>query len=271
MGRRSQLGLLAIVFGTLVFFIFNLTAAALSANFSRSYNSDGTIPIGSIVSLDSERQNYVQPANTNNGLKLIGVIVNANDSLIAADVTPGKVQVATSGNASTLVSTLNGDIHIGDQIGVSTLSGVGMKAQAGSRVIGLAQTAFDSHTEGAKAQKVTDSSGKTVNAYIGYVKVGVAVSTKNTEDANVNSLQKALQSFTGHIVSMPRIIISILITLVAFIVLITLTYTSIYSSIISVGRNPLAKYAVFRTLRSILAMTLLTTILASVAVYMLLK
>ncbi len=82
----------------------------------------------------------------------------ANDSLLAVDETDGGVQVATSGNAKALVSTVNGDIAVGDQIGVSPFNGVGMKAAPGSRVIGLAQTAFKTGAKGASNQEVTDKS-----------------------------------------------------------------------------------------------------------------
>lgn len=270
-GRHSRL--LAVGLGIALLLLGLAPAAALSANISHSYHATGAIANGSIVSLDPHRPGYVRPANTGSGSRLIGVVVASNDSLIAVGTTPGKIQVATSGNANTFVSTLNGDIHVGDQIGVSPLNGIGMKALPGSRIIGLAQTAFSSNTAAATSQKIKDKNGRPATVYLGYVQASIAIGTSgNTANGVVlNNLQKAVQSLTGHTVSTPRITISITVVAIALIALITLTYASIYSSIISVGRNPLAKYAVFRTLGAVLGMALLTTLVAGVTVFLLLK
>jgi hypothetical protein len=248
-------------------------AGASSANISRSYKGSGSIVNGSIVSLDPQRSDYVQAANTNNGARLLGVAVASNDSLLAVDATAGNIQVATSGNASVLVSDVGGKINVGDQIGVSPFNGVGMKATAGSRVIGLAQTGFDKNTGQASLQSVTDKDGKSNQIAVGFARVTIAIGN-NANDAqyeNLNGLQRFARSVTGHTVSTTRVVISLVVVVVSLLALITLVYASIYSSIISIGRNPLAKYAVFRTLGSVLGMAALTTLVASVTVYLLLR
>lgn len=247
-------------------------AGASSANISHSYHGTGGLHNGSMVSLDPARSDYVEPANLNNSSKLLGVAVDGNDSLIAVDPSPGLVQVATSGNASVLVSTLNGDINVGDAVAVSPFDGVGMKAVAGSRTVGLAQTSFNGSTSGAVTEQVKQKNGKTGSIRVGYVKVNIAIGTNaGLQTDNLTSLQKFAKNITGHVVSTSRIIISLAVTVVAMLALVTLIYASIYGSIVSVGRNPLAKYAVFRTLGSVLAMALLTTVIAAVIVYFLLR
>lgn len=248
-------------------------AGASSANISHSYQSAAKITNGSLVSLDPKKTNYVQLANTTNSSRLIGVAVASNDSLIAVDVTPGTIQVATSGNANTFVSNLNGDIKVGDQISVSPLNGIGMKAAPGSQVLGLAQTAFNKNTDGATSRKITDKQGRSSSVQVGYVRASIAIGANNSSGNGVvlNNLQKVVQSVTGHTVPTGRITISIAVVIVAVLALITLTYASIYGSIISVGRNPLAKYAVFRTLGSVLGMALLTTLIAGITVFLLLR
>jgi hypothetical protein len=247
-------------------------AGASSANISHSYGANGTIKNGSIVSLDPNRSSYVVPANVDNGSQLLGVAVADNDSLIAVDATPSTVQVATSGIASTLVSTLNGDIKVGDQVAVSPFNGVGMKAEPGSRVIGLAQTAFNSGTDGATAETVKTKDGRSQGVKVGYLRVNIAIGTNaNVLTDNLNSLQKVVQSVTGHTVPTARIIISMAVAIIAMLALITLVYASIYGSIVSIGRNPLAKYAVFRTLGSVLGLALLTAVIASLTIFFLLR
>lgn len=242
---------------------------ASSANISHSYAADGNIPNGSLVSLDAQRSNYVQASNSSNGQRLLGVAVASNDSLLAVDATQGDVQVATSGTASVLVSNVDGDIGVGDQIAVSPFNGVGMKAEAGDYIIGLAQTPFSNSTAGASSQTVTDRSGHQQTVQVGEIRVAIAVGTASNAN-QLNALQRLGKSLTGHVVSTPRIIISLLVAVVAIIALITLIYASIYGTIISIGRNPLAKFAVFRSLSSVLAMVVATAIIAALTIFLLL-
>jgi hypothetical protein len=249
-------------------------AGASSANISHSYHSTSSIPNGSIVSLDPSRTDYVQLSNIDNGNRLLGIAVAKDDSLLAVDPADGAVQVATSGNATVLVSTLNGAIGVGDQIAVSPFNGIGMKASSGSRVIGLAQTAFNSSSAGATSQQITDKTGKTAAVQVGYTRVTIGIGTNNTAangNEKLNGLQKLARSLTGHTVSTPRVIVSLVVATVALIALITLIYASIYGSIISIGRNPLAKYAVFRTLGSVLGMAALTAVIAGLTIFFLLR
>jgi len=254
--------------------VFSLApVAASSANISHSYHSLGSIPNGSLVSLDASRSDYVQLGDTGNGSRLLGVAVAKDDSLLAVDPADDRVQVATTGNATALVSDLNGDIKVGDQISVSPFSGVGMKASPGLYVIGLAQTPFSKSSQSVQEQTVTDKQGHSSRIEIGYVKVNVAVGRGiNGSGAQIlNGLQRLGQSLTGKVISTPRLVISLVVTFVATLSLITLMYASIYGSIISIGRNPLAKYAVFRTLGSVLGLAVLTAAVAGLTLVLLLR
>ena len=225
------------------------------------------------MSLDPARSDYVEPANTSNGSRLVGITVADNDSLLAVDPGSGTVQVATSGNVNTLVSNLNGEIHVGDQVAVSPFNGLGMKAEPGSHIIGLAQTELTNSSEGLTTQQVTDKDGKTSTVRIGFVRLTISVGT-DTQTATgqkLNSLQKLGKSLTGHAVSTVRIVIALAVALVALTALITLIYASIYGSIISVGRNPLAKFAIFRTLGSVMAMAVLTALSSGATIFFLLR
>ena len=269
--RQTRLLLLGVV-GAL--FVLGLTpAGASSANISHSYKSTEKLDIGSMVSIDPSKTDYVQAADTSNGVRLLGVSVGKNDSLLAVDETDGATQVATSGSAKTLVSTLNGPIVVGDQIGVSPFKGIGMKALPESRVIGLAQSSFSSTSPGATSQEVTDKSGKKSTVQVGYVSVSIAPGVNNTGNGldKLTALQRFGRSLTGHTVSTLRVVISLTIALVALASLITLIYASIYGGIISIGRNPLAKYAVFRTIGAVLGMVAVTAGIAGTIIFLLLR
>jgi len=273
MRRSGSFRLLLVSMPVALFAFTSASASAASANLSHSYHALGSIPNGSLVSLDSQQPNYVEMANTYNSVGLIGVSVPVNDSLLAVDqsTNPGDVQVATAGSASILVSTLNGDVHVGDQIGVSPFNGVGIEALPDSRVIGLAETAFTAQTAGATSEQVTDKSGKASTITVGYAEVSIAIGSNATgAGVNINALQRVAKNLTGHVVSTFRIIIGLSVAVIASLALITLIYASIYGSIISIGRNPLAKYAVFRTLGSVLGLALLTAVIAGLTIFLLL-
>lgn len=250
-----------------------ITASAASANISRSYYGPTGVPNGSLVSLDTDKQDYVVPANTTNASKLLGVTLATADSLLAVNGDSTKIQVATSGTVSVLVSTVNGDVKVGDQISVSPFSGVGMKAALGSHTIGLAQTALDSNTTGMNTQEVVDKSGKTTKISVGLVRVGIAVGIQSSTNGGnqPNSLQKLGKSLTGHTISTPRIVAALLIAIVSTVALITLIYASIFGSIISIGRNPLAKNAVFRSLAWVVGMSALIAVVAAALIIFLLN
>jgi hypothetical protein len=279
-GFRTRLGITgAIVLlaaaGALLVALGQPRVAAASANISHAYQTKQTIRPGALVSLDPGEQDFVVLADSGNGDQLLGVAVSDGGSLIAvnAATASGSVQIATSGSATALVSTLNGDIKVGDQVAVSPFSGVGMKALPGSRVIGLAQTPFNAGTEGATTERIKDKSGRTESVKVGYVQVNIAIGTNATvlSEAKLNPLQRAVKSLTGRTVSPLRVALSLAVAVIAVLALVTLIYAAIYGSIVSIGRNPLAKYAVFRTLGSVLGLALLTAVISGVTIFFLLK
>lgn len=274
--RNIQLRDLKLVSAGLVVTLLLLSlspASASSANISHSYYSENNIQNGSLVSLNSLHSNYVEPSNSSNGEQLLGVAVASNDSLLAVDPTQGEVQVATSGTANTLVSNINGSITVGDQISVSPLDGLGMKASPGEYVIGLAQTQFNASTPGAVTESIQDKAGKSTQIQVGYVRLGIAIGADATSGSEnkLSGLQAITENLTGHVVSTARIVVSLIIAIVSFVALVTLIYASIYGGILSIGRNPLAKSAVFRSMGSVFGMVILIAAVASVTIVFLLK
>lgn len=247
--------------------------AASSANISHSYQSSTAFANGSLVSLDSAQDNRILAANTSTSNRLVGVVVGANDSLIAIDSETNLIQVATSGEANVLVSDVNGPVKSGDQIAVSPFSGIGMKSQPGARLIGLAQSSLTSANSGAVSKDVTDKDGKKQTLKVGFVRVSIAIGTAPIAgtETQQNALQKAAKMLTGHNVSTVRILISSFVAVVAIIALVTLIYTSVYGTLISIGRNPLAKASIFRALFSIIGLIVLTAAVALVTIYLIIR
>jgi len=271
MGKARYLKLLLTGVAVTLAVLGMAPASASSANISHPYHASGSIPDGSIVSIDPRHSDYIQLANINNGSRLLGVAVASNDSLIAVDVGSGTIQVATSGMATVLVSTLNGTINVGDQVAVSPFNGIGMKAMPGSRVIGLAQTSFNSSPSGlTTTQQVKDKNGNTTSLKLGYVQLSIAVGT-DASDSNLTAMQRAAKAITGRVVSTFRIVVSLIVAIVALIAIGALVYASIYGSIISVGRNPMGRQMVAKTLIWVMALGALTMAVSVGTIFLLLQ
>jgi len=249
-----------------------LTSAA-SPNISHPYRGSKDIKPGNLVSLDSTQDNYVEPANLNTGNRLVGIAVGDDDSLVAIDADSNRIQIATSGVATALVSDLNGAIKSGDQIAVSPFSGIGMKAQPGSRIIGLAQSALSGEEARISTKEVTDRDGDKKTIKVGYIRVSVAIGSVPAAqpDTEQNAIQRLARSLTGHNVSTVRLVISTFIAVIALIALVALIYTSVYGTIIAIGRNPLAKASIFRALLSVVGLVILTAGVALGTIYLIIR
>jgi hypothetical protein len=260
---------------TVLALVLLLGGIAYASNLSHSYTIDGQAKIGSLISLSNTKANTAVLANSKNSDYLIGVAVSPNDSLLAVDPNSAitSVQVATSGVARTLVSSLNGSIRVGDSISTSPFNGVGMKASSNSRFVGIAQETFDTNTKGTSELTVTNTSGVESKILVGYIKVNIAVGGSNTvaTAAQTAGLQAVVKSVTGHEVSLIRAAFIVIIALVATASLVVLTYASVYGGIVSIGRNPLAKFAVMRSVESVLAMAALIAFIAITTIFLLLR
>lgn len=248
-------------------------AAAASKNISQSYQSEQDIKIGQLVSLAQGDAKKVVAANSQNADRLLGVAVEADESLIAVDASTRAVQVAVSGTVNVLVSDVNGAIEEGDLIAVSPFTGLGMRAVGAGYYAGRALATFDGSGQTATEQVVVDKKGDERTIHVGSVSVLLAPGYDGGAEGgeNLTSLQQFVQSLTGNVVSMPRLIMSLIIGVLTIATVIALIYAAIYGSLISIGRNPLAKESVLKALVRVMVMILTVVALAFGLIYMLLR
>ena len=246
---------------------------ASSANLSNSYKSDTIVTAGSLVSLDSSKSGFIVPANNQDSQNLLGVVVTSTQSLLAINSTTGNVQVALSGSANALVSTINGNIGVGDEIGVSPIDGVGMEAMPGTRIIGIAQANLTNNSSNVKYIDVTNKSGVKSKVTVGNIFLTIAIGTapvvKSSGNSN-NPIQKLASSIIGHSVSIMALVIGAAIAVVALVAVVTLIYGTIRGSLISIGRNPLAKQAIFETMAQVIGMVCLIVFGSIIIIYLIL-
>jgi hypothetical protein len=228
-----------------------------------------------IVGLKDKDPTTVIPITVDELDKVLGVVVNANDSPITISADKEKVFVATVGRYEVLVSDQEGIVNQSDYVTVSSLAGIGMKATYNqSEILGRAITGFDGKSGVVGTTKLTDSDGGTQEVHIGKIQVDIAVS-KNplAKSAAVTPefLGKIGQAIAGKSVSPAKIYISAAIFLVGAFIAGAVLYSGIRSSIIAIGRNPLSKKSILRGLLQVIFTSLIVFIIAVVGVYLLLK
>lgn len=234
---------------------------------SQGYSSKDAIPVRSIVSLEKDSTDHVVPATLSNSDSIIGVVINDGSSPLVIESSNGsQVLVSTSGVVPVLVADVNGKIAQGDPITSSWVSGVGMKATSNSKVVGIAQ----GEMTGKTTQKVKDEKGEEQTITLGQVPVLINVSYhyKQPEKTVIPAaLQNVANSIAGKKVDALPIIISAAIFLIMLISVVSIIYAMIRSSIISVGRNPMAQSAIYRDIIQLSILVLAIISVSVIAIY----
>jgi hypothetical protein len=250
--------------------LVSLSASAL-ASISQGFTTTDTLPLGSIVSLENNTSDQVVASATSNVDSIYGVVINDDSTpLSLSNGQDNQVQVITSGIAPVLVSNINGEISQGDQITASPIKGVGMKATSNTKVVGIAQGTPRNSSE---KQSYTDGDGNTRAVILGEVPVLVNASyffkqpDKTIVPSAVQSLANAL---AGKAVNTVPILISAAIFIVTLIVVVSIIYSMIRSSIISVGRNPMSQSAIYRDVIQLSALVLGILAVSLISIYIIL-
>ena len=256
-------------------FILSIALACVThavTSISQSYATTDRLPMGALVSLEKDSSDRVVAAANSNVDSLLGVVVNIDSSLLAVtNDSDNQAQIATSGTLQVLVSNINGDVKRGDYITASPVSGIGMKATGNVKVIGIAQS--DLSTKNGGEQKYNDKEGKEQTILVGQVPLLVNVSFYYKEADKTlipSAIQNVANALAGRSVSPVPILISAGIFLVTVIVVVSIIYSMIRSSIISVGRNPMSQSAVYRDLIQLSALVLGIIAVGFTAIYLVL-
>jgi hypothetical protein len=239
---------------------------------SQSYSSADPLALNSIASLKNDTTDEIVAATSSNSDNTLGVVVIAeNSSLSLSNGGPNQVQIATSGILDVLVSDVNGPIIQGDYITASPISGVGMKATGNTRVVGVAQSNLGSTTQ--SQQEYTDANGEKKSVNVGKIPVLVNVSYYYKQpDKTVipSAVQNVANALAGKTVNPVPIIVGAGIFLVTLMVVVSIIYSMIRSSIISVGRNPMSQSAVYRNVIQLSSLVLGILAVGFIAIYLVL-
>lgn len=260
----------------LVSFFVPLIASAQTV--SQSYDATGDVQRGMIVMIDPKDSKRIKPLTKDQPTSMHGVVVAANETVLSlgGDGTTSQVYVANNGKYEVLVSTQDGAIKAGDLISISSLDGIGMKANGSqSVVLGKALTSFDGKQNVSSTTTLKTSVGNNKVA-IGKIVVDVSIA-HNPLSVSVTGppvpafFKRAGEAISGKPVSTVRLYISIIILVITVFVTGSLMYGGVRSSLVAIGRNPLAKKSIGRGLIQVIILGLIIFILGLFSVYLLLK
>ena len=144
-----------------------------------------------------------------------------------------------------------------------------MKATSNVKVVGVAQE----NPSGIKAQTYKDENGVEQTVNLGQVRILVNVAYFYIEPEKTlipAAIQNIANALAGKTVDTLPIIISAAIFIITIIVVVSIVYSMIHSSIISVGRNPLSQSAIYRDLIQLSALVLVILAAGMIAIYLVL-
>lgn len=252
---------------------FILAPSALAiTTLSQGFSTSDQVAVGSIVSLKNNISDVVVAASSDSVSGILGVVINDGGSLLSLSSDQAhEVQVATSGVVPVLVSDINGPINYGDEITASPIKGVGMKATDNTKVVGIAQASLTA--TGSANETYTDKQGQKHTVLVGQVPALISVSyffKQPNKTILPSAIQNIANALAGKTVNTLPIIISMAIFIVTIVIVSSIVYSMIKSSIISTGRNPMSQAAIYRQLTQMSALVIGILGVAMGAIYMIL-
>lgn len=229
----------------------------LASTISQGFTTETSLPLGTVVSLSPDQTDQVVSASSFNEANLLGVVTTQDDGLITIDAPDSTVYVATSGFVEVLVSDLGGEISVGDPIAASPLRGIAMRAtEENDFILGYALERYDGENS-LQTEQVNREDGQTTEARVGTI--GVTLDPKASDGITEDSppLIFVGELIFGRRLSYIQLISALVIFVLVIVVVGSLLYGAIYSSIIAVGRNPLSKSLVQKDLIKAIVLSLL--------------
>jgi hypothetical protein len=147
-----------------------------------------------------------------------------------------------------------------------------MKATNNVKVIGTAQA--DQTSARNSKQSYTDKSGQKHEVTLGQVPilVNVAYFYKQPEKTLLPAaIQNVANAIAGKSVNTVPILVCLGIFIITMIVIVSIVYSMIRNSIISVGRNPMSQAAVYRDLIHMSALVVGILTVSMAAIFLILK
>ncbi|MEO7364231.1 MAG: hypothetical protein ABIV43_01840 [Candidatus Saccharimonadales bacterium] len=255
------------------------TTVDISHAVINTYNADASVQLGMIVQIKDKQPTDVVPLTAATAEKMLGIVIPNNTVTIVltpSTVTKQQVLVATTGRYSVLVSNQNGPVKSGDYLTISAISGVAMKAGiTDQQVIGQATADFSGSANVISSVTLKNQIGKDTKVAIGRVGVAINIAHNPLDQKTVDFVPAFMvglaQAVANKSVSVARIYLSTVVLIISSVVTGIMLYSGIRSGMIAVGRNPLSKKSIIKSLIQTILAGMCVFIVGIVAVYLLLK
>lgn len=259
------------------FITSSMVLGVVAQEFTQGYSTTEKMNRGTVVGLTPGQDTQVESINTDKNEALFGVVIRSNDAAVTLTEDKTGVYVATSGRFEVLISDIDGALEAGDLITTSAISGIAKKATDKEKfVLGkvLEVVDFQDQSKILLETTVTDEKGATIPVKISRVMAEIDVKANpglKSETSAPEFLVNFSETIAGKPVSALRIYAGLIIVTIAGAISGSLLYSSVKTSIISIGRNPLSKNSVLTGLAQVVVISVIIFISGLVAVYLLLK
>lgn len=249
------------------------TQARVVALAAQGYKSDQPIREGLAVALTETQDNAgaktVELASASSAARFIGITVKQTDATTTTTTPDSNVFVVGEGEVKAAVSDVNGTVKKGDNLILSPLKGVLIKADP--EETNAVAVAIEEQTDAnSTTQKVNNRGNTEYETKVSTILVDVKPKAITPTTQRNSFLILFGESLTGKEVSALQVILAFIIFLLILIIEGSIIYGSIYSSIIALGRNPLSKSAVYKDLVQVTILALAILAAGIVAIYFIL-
>ncbi|MBI2588877.1 hypothetical protein HYW35_01550 [Candidatus Saccharibacteria bacterium] len=246
----SKRSWLAVKFGVgaLLLATFLGTAYAGADNIPRSFKAKDDLQLGVVVAISRDDSSSVELAPAGTPDRIYGVVISPSEASVSIQNRGQQVLVANGGIYSVLVTAEKGSISSGNYLSISSTDGVAAKATSNdSYVLGRALQGFDGNNSTANKTSSTTISDK--------IRVQIAPGKNpliNSAGLVPEPIKRLSEYIAGRRLSLLRIYTVFAIFLITMIVSFTLVWVGVRSGMVAIGRNPLSRHTIMRSLSQVI-------------------
>jgi hypothetical protein len=256
-----------------------LAANNISSTVTQTYGALPSVQTGMIVRLNPKDPSTVEPLSATSIDSMLGVVIPANNASIILspqDSSKQQVAVANAGHYNVLVSNQNGPIAIGNYITISSLDGVGMKADTNqAEVLGKAAGTFNGTNNVIGSANLKNSGSHSTPVSIGRIPIdlGIAYNPLFVKTTNYvpGFLARVAAAIAGKPVSALRIYTGLAVLAASAFISGSMLASGVRGGMLAVGRNPLSRKSIIRSLLQAMVVGMVIFISGVIGVYLLLK
>ena len=263
-----------IICALLALFILNGLSVQAIQGVSQGYStSDEGLIVGMAATLSQDIESderIIERSNRSNIDNFVGIVTTLDRSLVTLSGEDDNVLVVNYGEVQAYISDINGEVSVGDRLTVSPIAGLLMKASSGEQFI--AGTVSDDVVINEFTEQVLDNNQQERSTTITkqVVNLNPTHHYLETDDEDQPFLELLGESITGQPVNQLQVIAALTVLILVLVIEGSIIYGAIHGSISSIGRNPLAKKAIYKQLLQVLWLTLLVLVFGLGTIYIIL-